>query len=535
MTLNHTSGLPGTTGANNFGYAFNKDVYKDTLETLAFSDLKHQPGEMNPYCNDGFTLAEMIVVRVSGQSFMDFLHERVFKPLSLNHTGPGVGMWPAGIGVKAAKFYPPGKTASEPLEVLSVLGAGGLSASAEDLCRFADTFSGKGAQILSAKALDEIKKVQPAAFRGKLRGPDISWGLGWDVAEHEPFKEQGIKVLGKGGNSGTYTAQVFTAPDKRVSVAIVSTGRAGGAFVIAADVLAAYLADKGLMKRMAKAVTPPAKAEPIPAELKAFEGYYFSSGTLTRIALDMEKGTLTGYKVEGKTETPQLSAVYNSGYFHKDEAKVYFAAIDGRRYFVQHAPSFKADAISGEKIEPVAEPKELAIAIDGQKWLRRNAKAFEGSMAAAGYVVESYSIDALPGYIDFGSVMKVESPTFAGMAVKSLRDLSELRLIEKEGRMWAWSVGVLFMPADMAAALESGKTTHAIGTDGYNEWLKVAEDCVLSFEKPAKGRVIVFDAEGTVLYDSAVDSGEVFAAAGGFVTIAGNAGDSFTVTAKAVE
>jgi len=57
---------------------------------------------------------------------------------------------------------------------------------------------------------------------------------------------------------------------------------------------------------------------------------------------------------------------------------------------------------------------------------------------------------------------------------------------------------------------------------------------VLSFAKPEKGRVIVFGADGAVTYDSAMDSGEVFAAAGSFVELAGDAGDSFTVMAAVI-
>lgn len=528
MTLNHTSGLPGTSEANNVGFDFNKDVYKDVLETLAQSHLKHPPGELATYCNDGFTVAEMIVARVSGQSYLDFLISRVFKPLSLNNTGSGVGLRQGSRGVKVAKFYPPGKAFSEPLEVLSVLGAGGLSTSAEDLCRFVDTFSGKSSQILSAKALKEIKKEQPAPFHDKLRNP-ISWGLGWDVTNFEPYKKNGIKVLGKGGESGTYTAQVYIAPDQRISVAIVSTGSASGAPYIADKVLAAYLTEKGLLKRTTQEVTLPVKAQLIPTELKAFQGYYASGTDLMRIALDMGKGILTAYKVKGNAETPLMSAIYNSGYFYKDGNKLYFAAVDGKCCFVQYVPLFKGDWVDLEKIETVENAQQMAIPMDGQKWLRRNAKAFESTEAVADYLIESRQIEALPGYIDFQGIKKIQSPTFAGMAVKTPRDLSELRLVEKDGRMWAWSAGDLFMPADMADVLASGKTTHVIGGDGYNKWLKVGKDCVLSFESPAKGRVVVIDSDSIVLYDSAVDSGQVFAPTGSFVAVAGNAGDSFKI------
>ncbi len=532
MTLNHSSGIPGTTGANNFGFAFNKDVYKDVLDTLARSNLKHRPGEMNPYCNDGFTLAEMIVARVSGQSFTDFLNERVLRPLGLGNTGPGVGMRPETRTVKAAKYYPPGRLTAEPLEVLSVLAAGGLSASAEDLCRFADSFSGKGPQILSAKALAEIKKVQPPEFHGKLRGPDVSFGLGWDVTDHERYRVRGIKVLGKSGGTGTYTTMLFAVPEKRIAVAVIASGGRSSAIAIADKVLEAYLVDKGLMKKEPKAVTPPVKAQPVPDGLKAYEGYYTNGNALYKMALDMEKGVLTVYNVEGATETPVVTGVYNNGYFHAKGELLYFTVSGDRRYFVKHDPAWMVDTIGGEKIEPIAAPVQLAVQVEGQKWLRRNAKPFEGSMGVADYVVEGGAIEALPGYIEFGGVKRIESPLFAGMPIKSMRDLSELRLVDRDGRLWAWCSGALFMPADMAASLEGEKTTGVIGADGFAEWLKVTEDSVLGFAIPAQGRVLVYDAEGELSYDSVMDSGEVFVGAGGFVALTGNAGDAFTVMAK---
>ncbi len=55
---------------------------------------------------------------------------------------------------------------------------------------------------------------------------------------------------------------------------------------------------------------------------------------------------------------------------------------------------------------------------------------------------------------------------------------------------------------------------------------------MLSFAAPAKGRVIVFDGSGKVLYDSVFDSGAVYAPAGSFVELAADPGSSFKVTAS---
>ena len=538
MTLNHTSGLPGTTGENNFGFAFNEDVYKDTLAALARSHLKHRPGERAIYSNDGFTLAEMIVVRVSGQPFIDFLNDRLFRPLGLQHTGPSVGQWPATPGLTTAKFYPTDKTISEPLEIISVIGAGGMAASAEDLCRFADLFSGKSAPILSPQALEELRRVQPSVTAGRLRSPDISWGLGWDVTDLPLYKGQNIKILGKGGNSGTYTAQLLTAPDQRISVAIVSTGRAGSAPRIADKVLSAYLAGKSLMKQPADQPDMPVKGQPIPAELKSFEGYYSDGKGVARLSLDLAQGTLTTYRTEGTAEIPVLSAVYYDGYFYRNGRlkgpKFYFSAQADKRYFVIHVASFGGDGIDTEKIEPVAAPAQLVVPIDGQRWLRRNVKPYEGSMSLADHMTVSRLITALPGYIEFDGIKKVQSPLFASMAVGSKRDLTELRLVAKAGRMWAWSGGSLFMPADLAPTLTASTANVRIESDGYNQWLKVGEDSLLTFVSPAGGRVVLLGPDGRVLYDNVMDKGAVFAPSGSYVELAGKPGDVFTVTAKAV-
>ena len=84
MLLDHTSGLPGTTEANNFGYAYNNPVFQETLDNLSHSHLKYAPGAITIYCNDGFTLAEIIVERVSGQKYIDFLSQNIFQPLSFD-------------------------------------------------------------------------------------------------------------------------------------------------------------------------------------------------------------------------------------------------------------------------------------------------------------------------------------------------------------------------------------------------------------------------------------------------------------------
>ena len=74
MLMNHTSGIMGSTNKNSMLYGDNDMSYHDGLLTvLEGQRLKAKPGAYAAYCNDGFTLLEMIVENVSGMSFTEYL------------------------------------------------------------------------------------------------------------------------------------------------------------------------------------------------------------------------------------------------------------------------------------------------------------------------------------------------------------------------------------------------------------------------------------------------------------------------------
>ncbi|MDD4238778.1 MAG: beta-lactamase family protein [Desulfotomaculaceae bacterium] len=524
MLLNHSSGLPGSTFWNNLGFEYNQNIYEELLACLSRSTLKHRPGELAAYCNDGFTLAEMIVARVTGKSYGDFLAERIFEPLTVNHTSLGVGLLPE--GVTPARFYrPDGK--SEPLEIVSLLASGGLSSTAEDLCRFAASFSDH-LTILSAQSQMEMLKRQPSEFQGKLRGDSWSPGLGWDYADITAFSDENLRLYGKSGGTGHYAAMLYTVPSQRISVAVIASGAQCDSPGIALNILSAYLKEKGLITAEEQEAKEPIEAQPVPSELMVYEGYYCASGEPCRIALDDEKDRLTLYVVDGSNESALFTAVYNDGFFCDGEKNYYFTTADGTGYFVEYNSKFNLHLVIAEKLQPPADPPELSIPMDARVWLRRNVKATETAMLLPTHIVSSSQTPALPGYVNFFGMKTIKSPDYAGMPVKSMRDLTELRLVEQNGATWAWLSGADYMPAGLAQPLNTGANILTIGSEGRNEWLKVDFAATLSFEVPAKGRVIVFGAEG-ILYDSLVDSGGISVPGGSLIEVAGNPGELFKV------
>ncbi|HWR30537.1 MAG TPA: serine hydrolase domain-containing protein [Negativicutes bacterium] len=528
MLLNHSSGLPGGSYANSFGYQYHNEFLAETLTTLSHSHLKHRPGERSVYCNDGFTLAEIIVERVSGQKYIQFLADRIFTPLSLQHTGLTVSQRPDAAKLVIARYYD-SKARLAPPEALSFLGSGGLSATAENLCRFADTFSQAGKQILSDASRTEMWKNQPPDFWDKLRKPMISFGLGWDLTELPDYKAQGLTILGKSGGTHQYASMLYLLPEHRISVAVIGTGPTAPAQDIALHILNAYASEKGLLKREQQKVSIPVTAQLLPAVLAEYAGYYAGDGgTIVKAALDTVTNTLTIHKTEDPQGTPMLSLIYNSDFFHDSIGKkYYFTTVDHKQYFIA---SGILDVILFEKIEPLSTPVQLVIDVTKNLWLRRNAKAYESNMSAGQHLEKAQRIAQLDGYIDFGGLKKIISPTFAGVSLASMRDASELELFEKNGRLWAWVSGLLFMPSDLAPALENDAAKIIIGGEGYNEWRKTTPASILDFNCPKNGRVIIFDPVGTILYDNVLDSGRVFAPAGSFIEFAGDAGDTFTLS-----
>lgn len=87
--LNHTSGLPDYMElfANKWDptcYACNDDVVRLMIENRP--DALFAPNENWAYSNTGYVLLAILIERISGQSYSDYLDETIFKPLKMDRT-----------------------------------------------------------------------------------------------------------------------------------------------------------------------------------------------------------------------------------------------------------------------------------------------------------------------------------------------------------------------------------------------------------------------------------------------------------------
>ena len=537
MLFNHSSGLPGSTFL--FGYEPEGDPHKEFLQRMKGSNLKHDPGAVGIYCNDGFTLAEMIVERVSGEKFIDFLRERVFRPLGMKDTDTSIGE----TGGNISHFYDPETGKKYPPEVILVHAAGGLSSTAEDLCRFADSFCPGGKKILSQSSVEEILKSQPTPFSAGMRGPVIMDSFGWDYSSLPAYEANGMRVYSKGGGTGAYSTGLQVIPEKRLVVAASISGRMNGEAVTRA-MLNALMKDKGLPVPSERKKEKPADSKIIPADLAAFEGIYANGGSFVRIRFDKERKKMDiirlmpeGDKVPAGDGGPVLiSFVYNGGSFSSFEK-------DLRGYFIKNGnmpcfiaekdPFYGIDNLMFQKVPEEKNSKKLIADIKSKVWLIRNMTP-SIQLYRETAILSSDTYRELPGYLTFMSPLRVEYEHSATYAAPLFRDQFELEMYENDGILWIRAGIFLFSDAGKTRVLRSGQNAVMIGEKGYNEWYRTGSGSILSFEKPEKGRIMVLaeEAEGLALFDSITDEGEVYAPEGSYVVCIGRPGEMFTVNVK---
>ncbi len=84
--LTHTSGIPNWVGMDDF--SFHTDyTEREFLALFADKPLEFRPGDRFQYSSAAYSLLTIVVERVSGKRFEEFLRERIFVPAGMESTG----------------------------------------------------------------------------------------------------------------------------------------------------------------------------------------------------------------------------------------------------------------------------------------------------------------------------------------------------------------------------------------------------------------------------------------------------------------
>ncbi len=141
--LSHTAGVPHWLEAPGLDPAEPMRI-SERRQIIQATPLRNEPGAQWHYSSPGFMLAGLIVERASGQTYPEFLAERILSPLKLTQTT--VGGDPAG----AARGYRDGQPVP-PWDPDAMPGTGGIWSTAGDLTRF--TAALHSGELVTARSL----------------------------------------------------------------------------------------------------------------------------------------------------------------------------------------------------------------------------------------------------------------------------------------------------------------------------------------------------------------------------------------------
>ena len=179
MLLSHASGFPGSEARNIFTTTPVATYAAETQQTLATARLKHAPGEMAVYCNDGFTMLEPLIAAVTGKTYTRFVTDEILTPLAMTHSRFATELFASGTFAPAYD----GDT-KLPQECGNAYATGGLYSTPSDMARLAMMLMNGGQlggkRILSEMAVAEMGRDQTASLLFNPV-PTYRFGLGWDT------------------------------------------------------------------------------------------------------------------------------------------------------------------------------------------------------------------------------------------------------------------------------------------------------------------------------------------------------------------
>ena len=545
MLLNHSSGLMGSTYGNGFLFDDADTQAHDTLlADLATQTLKADPGAFSVYCNDGFTLAEIVIERVSGMSFTDFIHQEITGPLGMAQTQTMQDDFDRSSIVRTYNPYAPEQ--ETPTDAVNIIGTGGVYATAEDLCRFAQIFTGEADVLTDASREATFHKEYADGQWLDVENNTVGYGLGWDSVDLYPFNLYGIQAVTKGGDTLLMHNSLIVLPEYGLSAAVSSSGGSSAyCQMLATSLLLDQLEEKGIITERLSALDSftPAEQTALDADVKQYEGLYGDSTSLMRLTMD-DAGTLTLTNAYAPTQAQTYIYCGNGLFKHETGAlELRFTEQNGRTYLTYRGYSAidgLCDVVSEtyylEKLPENAVTDEMQTA-----WAAREGKAYVSVTDKASsqlYMsgLPMLGIGTVDGYLLSNPLtsgsradVAIQIPMMGG------RDTSPFVFETIDGAEYVHYTDGLYMDISAVPDIYTGTQSHlTIQPNGYNRWYnlpEVLDGKTMSIQGSESTGFVVFNAAGQTINQSAVTGDtQVILPGGGAIVFCGDAGDRINLT-----
>lgn len=510
--LSHSCGLPGTQwrwlAASR--PRRDEDYYEEVYRFLAHSALHSEPGAFSVYCNDGFTLAEMVVAQVSGISYGEYCKQYITEPIDAHSSRQSsqrnhdyqhtfiVGMPPESIGPE---------------------GAGGIGTTMADLCKFGQLFLTEN-KVVSEQSKQEIDKPQGVTF---LPADDWAqnYGLGWDSVDmpHQTYA-LGCGVLEKGGGTKEFSSRLIVIPQYNAVLAISATYDCG------ADVKAEIL-QLFAVAMLERDVNIWKNHQPVPQQdAENYQGLYLTGGRSLRVLIEGARVDILAEDMRGGSKKLYTNLLYQDGEIvWKPDYRFFFYQHEGKRYLMAKVQNrsfplaIKADDCL---CQPLPEAWKARI---GKQYLIANVFAEDiignselnafrllTSSGVPNLLIASFVNDSREGkqpYFEIPLTPYIDGKPSNQLACGAInlpwqagRDLLNLYFEEKDGVETCECSGYRYRDT---SSLESWQG-QAFAPRGEENQLYYLDHKLTALPAIPEGRrLLLFNPEGSVVFDSLLD------------------------------
>lgn len=173
--------------------------HEQIIATFSDKPLEFEPGTNWHYSNSGYYLLGVIIEKISGQSYITFLEENIFKPVGMTNTGMGMPQAPGYISRRGTltEWNPYNNTDF-------TFAAGALYSSVGDLLLWDRVLYTE--ILVKQETLDQMLQIQAG-----------NYGYGWYI-----INRYGHKVAFHDGQLPGYSAYIQRSLDNRGCIVILS-------------------------------------------------------------------------------------------------------------------------------------------------------------------------------------------------------------------------------------------------------------------------------------------------------------------------
>ncbi|HLK60919.1 MAG TPA: serine hydrolase domain-containing protein [Chthonomonadaceae bacterium] len=242
--LTHTSGIKSYTNIPprpDLSTVLRKDrTPMELISTVAEEPLEFPPGERWDYSNTNFILLGVLIEKMSGKSYGDFLKERIFTPLGMTATRVNnlydiIKNRAAGYSFKDGRLYN-----GEYVSPTGAFSAGALVTTVVDMTKW-------DAALYSDLILPQPVLQQMWRPTKLNNGSFANYGFGWSV---DTYYDR--KLIEHGGGIPGFSTQICRFVDDKLTIIVLTNLDTGDANTLAKGIASLYLPAFGMETRNRK-------------------------------------------------------------------------------------------------------------------------------------------------------------------------------------------------------------------------------------------------------------------------------------------